>query len=108
MYTHSRFLYADNAETLRVFSMKRMNLPVDTHTPTRGFCYTRERAREQLRQASGKVLTFHTALAVVRAALPVSRPQAVRAARQNRSADKRDAGRTRDMKFRIRMETVGV
>jgi hypothetical protein len=48
------------------------------------------------------------ALAVVRAALPASRPQAVRAARQHRSADQRNAERTRDMKFRIRMETVGV
>jgi hypothetical protein len=48
------------------------------------------------------------ALAVVRAALPASRPQAVRVARQHKSADQRNAERTRDMKFRIRMETAGV
>jgi septum formation protein len=38
---------------------------------------TRERAREQLRQASGKVLTFHTALAVVRAELGFAKVEVI-------------------------------
>jgi hypothetical protein len=58
--------------------------------------------------SSGDAAAAGVPLAVVFAALLASRPQAVRAARQNRSADKRDAGRTRDMKFRIRMKAVGV
>ena len=38
---------------------------------------TRERAREQLRQASGRVLTFHTALAVVRADIGFAKAEVV-------------------------------
>ena len=38
---------------------------------------TRERAREQLRQASGMVLTFHTALAVVRAGVGFAKVEVI-------------------------------